>query len=110
MMFSYKKFAIVVLGCPKNEVDAEVLTGELIKNKLLITDNVEDADVVIIFTCAFIKEAAQESINTILEYAQNKNVIVSGCLTNRFDRKTLKKLLPEVTEFFDTYNLSLIHI
>ena len=104
MMFSYKKFAIVVLGCPKNEVDAEVLTGELIKNKFLITDNVEDADVVIIFTCAFIKEAAQESINTILEYAQNKNVIVSGCLTNRFDRKTLKKLLPEVTEFFDTYN------
>ena len=103
-MSSYKKIAILVLGCPKNEVDAEVLTGELIKNNFSVTNNIAEADIIIIFTCAFIKDAAQESIDTILEYAQKNKVIVIGCLTSRFGRETLQKLLPEVTEFFDTYN------
>jgi len=91
-------YFIDTLGCPKNIVDSE----NIIKNiGIPPTDNLKKADFVIINTCAFIDDAISESINTILEYAQeNKKLIVTGCLVNRFGREKLKSLLPEVDYFY----------
>ncbi len=105
-----EKIAIVVLGCPKNEVDAEVLAGEFAKEGFILENSVESADIAIIFTCAFIEDAVSEAIDTILAISKIKfRVIVAGCLVSRYGREKLKELLPEVEEFFDTYNyLSII--
>jgi ribosomal protein S12 methylthiotransferase len=101
------KIAVVKLGCPKNEVDAEVLCGELIKNGFCLTSVIDDADIAVIFTCSFIKDAVSEAIDTILEILQmQKRVIVTGCLVSRYGEKTLEKLLPEVERFFGTYNFT----
>ncbi len=100
-----EKIAIVVLGCPKNEVDAEVLTGELSAKGFLITSNIENADYIVIFTCSFIKDAVEEAVDTILELSLlNKKIIVTGCLVSRYGIDKLQKLLPEVVKFFGTYN------
>jgi ribosomal protein S12 methylthiotransferase len=100
-----EKIAIIVRGCPKNEVDAEVLAGELQDNDFNIVSEIDLADVIIIFTCAFIKNAVQESLETIFEVSlYNKRIIVTGCIVNRYGLNTLKELIPEVEIFFDTYN------
>ena len=96
-----KKVAMVSLGCSKNLVDAEEMLG-LIENKGFTTvEDEEDADVIIVNTCAFIDAAKQESIDCILEMAEykkkdkHKALIVTGCMAQRFKEEILSEL-PEV--------------
>lgn len=96
-----KKVAMVSLGCSKNLVDAEEMLG-LLKNKgFEIVENEEEADIIIINTCAFIDDAKRESIDCILEMAEykkadkNKTIAVTGCMAQRFKEEILKEL-PEV--------------
>ena len=67
-----KKVGMVSLGCPKNLVDSEVMLGILAHQGYELTPRPDDADVIIVNTCAFIEPAKQESINTILEMADYK--------------------------------------
>ena len=91
------KVGIISLGCAKNRVDSEMILG--IFNKKDITNNIDEADVIIVNTCGFIESAKKESIDTILEMADyNKILIVTGCLVERY-YEDLKKTLPEVSLF-----------
>lgn len=98
---------MVSLGCPKNLVDAEVMLGVLSKQEYEITTDEKDADVIIVNTCSFIKEAKQESIDAILDLAERKHdgrchtLIVSGCLPQRYQEE-LSLELPEVDIFIGT--------
>src|SRR5437762_4040321 len=99
------RVGLISLGCAKNLVDAEIMLGSLMKDGVEITNNAAEADVVIVNTCSFIDSAQEESVNTILESAELREVknreqglIVSGCLPQRF-REELPKLLPEVDAF-----------
>jgi ribosomal protein S12 methylthiotransferase len=98
---------MVSLGCPKNLVDAEVMLGVLSKQDYEITMDEKDADVIIVNTCSFIKEAKQESIDAILDLAERKQdgrchtLIVSGCLPQRYQEE-LAVELPEVDIFIGT--------
>ena len=102
-----QKVSMVSLGCPKNLVDAEVMLGVLSKQEYEITMDEKDADVIIVNTCSFIKEAKQESIDAILDLAERKHdghchtLIVSGCLPQRYQEE-LAKELPEVDIFIGT--------
>jgi len=102
-----QKVSMISLGCPKNLVDAEVMLGVLSKQEYEITTNEKDADVIIVNTCSFIKEAKQESIDAILDLAERKHdgrchtLIVSGCLPQRYQEE-LAKELPEVDIFIGT--------
>ena len=102
-----QKVSMVSLGCPKNLVDAEVMLGVLSRQEYEITTNEKDADVIIVNTCSFIKEAKQESIDAILDLAERKHdgrchtLIVSGCLPQRYQDE-LAKELPEVDIFIGT--------
>lgn len=95
------KVLIVSLGCSKNLVDSEIMTGELIKNGFEITGDAESADVIVVNTCAFIDEAKFEAIDTILEMntyrdrGQLKKLIVTGCMAERYKDEILREL-PEV--------------
>lgn len=93
------KVYLVSLGCPKNQVDAEVLLGMLLQEGFIYVNNPEEADVIIVNTCAFIKEAVEESIETILEMATFKSphglLVVSGCLPQRY-KGEIEKEMPEV--------------
>jgi ribosomal protein S12 methylthiotransferase len=93
-------YKIISLGCPKNLVDSEHIAARLEGEGHILSD---DADLVVINTCAFIADAAQESIETILEEAQaavgnGKKLMVTGCLVERYGEK-LQELLPEVELF-----------
>jgi ribosomal protein S12 methylthiotransferase len=96
-----KSVSLISLGCPKNQVDSEVILGLLAHHGLAPTASVEEADVVIVNTCAFIQEAVQESIEVILELAQAKKrgtintLVVTGCLPQRYGG-ALAKEIPEV--------------
>lgn len=102
-----QKVSMVSLGCPKNLVDAEVMLGVLSKEQYEITTDEKDADVIIVNTCSFIKEAKQESIDAILDLAERKHdgrchtLIVSGCLPQRYQEE-LALELPEVDIFIGT--------
>lgn len=102
-----QKVSMVSLGCPKNLVDAEVMLGVLSKNLYEITTDEKDADIIIVNTCSFIKEAKQESIDAILDLAERKHdgrchtLIVSGCLPQRYQEE-LAAELPEVDIFIGT--------
>lgn len=94
------KVGLISLGCCKNLVDSEIMLGILNKEGFEITFQAEEADVVIINTCAFIEGAQQEAIDTILEFAQYKKehlkkLIVAGCLSQRYKEEVLS-LMPEV--------------
>ncbi len=101
------KVSLVNLGCPKNQVDAEVMLGQLAAAGYQIEDAPEQADLVVVNTCSFIQEAKEESIKTILEAAELKRtgrcqaVVVSGCLAQRYGQE-LPVLLPEVDAFVGT--------
>ena len=99
------RVGLISLGCAKNLVDAEIMLGSLLKSGMEITNQAEQADVVIVNTCSFIDAAQKESVEAILETAQARaqthpaqGLIVSGCLPQRF-RGDLPKLLPEVDAF-----------
>jgi len=102
-----EKVSMVSLGCPKNLVDAEVMLGRLAKDRYEITTDEREADIIIVNTCSFIKEAKQESIDTILDLADRKQdgrcrlLIVTGCLPQRYQEE-LARELPEVDIFVGT--------
>ena len=97
---SSKKLHLVSLGCNKNLVDSEVMLGRLANYQL--TNEISDADVIIVNTCGFIEAAKAESINTILNMHENRKkdslLVVSGCLSERY-KEELTKELPEVDIF-----------
>ncbi|HEY5974028.1 MAG TPA: MiaB/RimO family radical SAM methylthiotransferase, partial [Geobacteraceae bacterium] len=98
---------MVSLGCPKNLVDAEVMLGYLAKEGFEVTTDEHQADIIIVNTCSFIKEAKQESIDTILDLADRKHdsrcrlLVVTGCMPQRYQEE-LAKELPEVDIFVGT--------
>ncbi len=102
-----KKVHIVTLGCPKNQVDSEVLAAQLKANGYTLSETPDGADIAVVNTCGFIDAAKQESIETILHVAQQKKsgtvgkVVVTGCLVERY-KKELKEGLTEVDAFFGT--------
>lgn len=102
---------IVTLGCSKNRIDSENLLTQLRASELDAQhESQEDADIVVVNTCGFIDKAKQESIDTILYYAQAKmagdieKLYVTGCLSERY-REDLQQELPEVDAFFGTMEL-----
>ncbi|MGB3076938.1 MAG: 30S ribosomal protein S12 methylthiotransferase RimO [Chitinophagales bacterium] len=108
---------VITLGCSKNMVDSEVMMGQLRANAFDVTHEKEnaDSDIVIINTCGFIDRAKEESVNTILEYANVKNeggiqkLYVTGCLSERY-KNELEVEIPEVDAYFGTMELpALLH-
>jgi len=101
-----KVFAIS-LGCPKNTIDTEEALGSLgsTNSGVKLTNNLQEADLLIVNTCGFIEEAVSESIDTILAVAKEKTdgqiLVVMGCLVQRYG-KELKRELPEVDIFLGT--------
>lgn len=99
--------SLVNLGCPKNQVDAEVMLGQLTAAGYQIAEAADQADLVVVNTCSFIQEAKEESIRTILEAGGLKRtgrcraLVVSGCLAQRYGQD-LPVLLPEVDAFVGT--------
>ena len=113
--FKKNKVNVVTLGCSKNIFDSEVIMGQLRANKFDVVHESTDDDsgIVIINTCGFIDNAKQESIDTILEFAQAKKegkidkLIVTGCLSERY-KPELSKEIPNVDDFFGTRDLPLL--
>src|SRR5881409_3071004 len=103
---SKPKVGMISLGCAKNLVDAEVMLGSVLQRGMEITSRAEDADVLVINTCAFIDSAKEESIEAILEAHQQRGLnkrpdqklIVSGCMSQRFAKELLQEM-PEVDAF-----------
>jgi ribosomal protein S12 methylthiotransferase len=101
------KVFLISLGCPKNRVDSEVILGLLANDGVVPTTSLDQADVVVINTCAFIQEAVQESIEAILEAAQAKEkrtamkLIVTGCLPQRYGEE-LAREIPQVDLWIGT--------
>ena len=93
-----KSFVVHTLGCPKNQVDSDKLTGLLVSDGLAPAADASQADLVVVNTCAFVEEARQESIDTILELAETKasgaSLVVTGCLAERYGDE-LARALPE---------------
>jgi ribosomal protein S12 methylthiotransferase len=106
---SQRSVYYVSLGCPKNFVDTEVMLGSLDRARYQAVADPAEADVLVVNTCAFIKEAKEESIETILELAEYKQpgkgrartLIVTGCLSQRYGSQ-LRAELPEVDLFLGT--------
>jgi ribosomal protein S12 methylthiotransferase len=101
-----KKIGVVSLGCPKNLVDSEIMLGLLKNNDYEITNNEDEADIIIVNTCGFIDSAKQESINTILDMADYKKgkcelLIVTGCLAERYKEKIINEI-PDVDAVIGT--------
>jgi ribosomal protein S12 methylthiotransferase len=101
------KVSLVSLGCPKNLVDSEVILGHLPLDRYEIILDDSQADIIIVNTCAFINDAKEESIDTILEVSDYKVqgncklLVVAGCLPQRY-QDVLKEQLPEVDLFLGT--------
>jgi ribosomal protein S12 methylthiotransferase len=109
------KVNIITLGCSKNMVDSEVLSGQLLANEInVVHENGKlDHNIVVVNTCGFIDKAKEESVNTILDQVALKKkgkldkVFVTGCLSHRY-REDLEKEIPEVDAWFGTMELPLI--
>jgi len=106
------KINVVTLGCSKNIFDSEIMMAQLKANKFNVEHEAkqDDSEIVIINTCGFIENAKQESIDTIIRYAEAKKkglvskVYVTGCLSERY-KDELEKEIPEVDAFFGTREL-----
>jgi ribosomal protein S12 methylthiotransferase len=106
------KVNVVTLGCSKNIFDSEVMMAQLKANKFTVEHEArqDDSEIVIINTCGFIENAKQESIDTIIRYAEAKSqglvnkVYVTGCLSERY-RDELEKEIPDVDGYFGTREL-----
>src|ERR1044072_6905312 len=102
------KVGMISLGCAKNLVDAEIMLGSVLERGMEITSRADEADVLVINTCAFIDSAKEESIEAILQADQlrknsenkqpNQKLIVSGCMSQRFGRE-LREEMPEADAF-----------
>ncbi|HEX6161060.1 MAG TPA: 30S ribosomal protein S12 methylthiotransferase RimO [Thermoanaerobaculia bacterium] len=100
-----RRVGMISLGCPKNTVDAEIMLGQLQADAghVEITNDLDQADVVIVNTCGFIDAAKQESIDTILEVAGRKGkgverLIVTGCMVQKY-RTEMQESIPEIDAF-----------
>lgn len=95
------RVGMISLGCPKNQVDGELMLEKLNKSGFEIAQSIEDSDVMIINTCGFIEDAKKEAIETILEVAEYKKaglisaIVVTGCLAERYQDEIIKEI-PEV--------------
>jgi ribosomal protein S12 methylthiotransferase len=109
------KVNIITLGCSKNMVDSEVLSGQLMANGIdVVHENAKpDHNIVVVNTCGFIDKAKEESVNTILDQLELKRrgkldkVYVTGCLSQRY-RDDLEKEIPDVDAWFGTMELPLM--
>lgn len=109
------KVNIITLGCSKNMVDSEVLSGQLKANDIDVVheNRKSDHNIVIVNTCGFIDKAKEESVNTILAQVERKRrglldkVYVTGCLSERY-KNNLEQEIPEVDAYFGTMELPLI--
>ena len=95
-----KTIGFISLGCAKNLTDTETMLGILSADGFTIVANEEDADILVVNTCAFIDSAKEESINAILDMAEYKKgkcelLIVTGCLAQRYENE-IKEQIPEV--------------
>ena len=101
------KLYLESLGCARNQVDSEIMIGRLKAAGWILTDNPAEAETIVVNTCSFIEDAAQESIDVILELAENKSegacgrLVVAGCLPERY-REEILSSLPEVDVFLGT--------
>ncbi|MGE5106979.1 MAG: 30S ribosomal protein S12 methylthiotransferase RimO [Sphingobacteriales bacterium] len=106
------KVNIITLGCSKNMVDSEVLSGQLLANDIDVVheSGKKDHNIVIVNTCGFIDKAKEESVNTILDQVELKRrgkldkVYVTGCLSERY-KNNLEEEIPEVDAYFGTMEL-----
>ena len=93
-----KKVGMISLGCPKNQVDAEIMLSKLQNNGFEIVSDPAEANVVIINTCGFIEDAKKESIENILDMISYKEdcpdlkVLVTGCLAQRYQAEIFKEI------------------
>jgi ribosomal protein S12 methylthiotransferase len=108
-----KRIHFVSLGCPKNKVDSEVMVGVALggnAGKWRLTEEAEEAEVIVVNTCGFIGEAKRESIETIFEMAELKRVgackklVVTGCLSQRYPEE-LSEQMPEVDHFLGSSDM-----
>ncbi|HND84054.1 MAG TPA: 30S ribosomal protein S12 methylthiotransferase RimO, partial [Chitinophagales bacterium] len=106
------KYNVITLGCSKNAVDSEVLVAQLKHNEFDVEHQSasKDANIIIVNTCGFIDRAKEESINTILSYAEQKDkgridkLYVTGCLSQRY-KDDLEQEIPQVDAYFGTLEL-----
>ena len=106
------KINVITMGCSKNLVDSEVMMGQLQANDYNVEheSEVDDSNIIIINTCGFIDNAKQESIDTILRYAEEKEegnidkLYVTGCLSERY-KENLEEEIPQVDAYFGTLEL-----
>jgi len=107
------KVHLTTLGCPKNQVDSELMLGMLARAGHEIAERADEAECLLVNTCAFIDRAREESVNTILDLARIKErgraraLIVTGCLTQRYGRQILDEI-PEVNAILGTSELTRI--
>ncbi len=96
-----QRYYIETLGCPKNQVDSEKIAGTLLAEGLVATDDPSKADVVVVNTCAFIEEARQESIDTLLalddQRKRSSRLVVTGCMAERYGHE-LAEAMPEADQ------------
>ena len=110
-MKNWEEVDFVTLGCSKNLVDSESLMGLFERNGFRCTHDAKHpkAEIVVINTCGFIEDAKQESIDTILAFAQKKDegrikrLYVMGCLSQRY-QKELEKEIPQVDKWYGKFN------
>jgi len=106
------KINVITLGCSKNVYDSEVLMGQLKANGKEVVHE-QEGNIIVINTCGFIDNAKEESVNTILEFADKKEqglvdkVFVTGCLSERY-RPDLEKEIPNIDQYFGTTELPLL--
>lgn len=92
-----RRFWVETLGCPKNQVDSDKITGLLVRDGLSAAEAPEEADLVVVNTCAFIEEARQESVDTVLALrsaAADAELVITGCMAERYGGE-LAEALPE---------------
>lgn len=96
-----ERYWLETLGCPKNQVDSDKLVGTLVAQGLAAAENPEEADLVVVNTCAFIEAARQESIDTVLALSESRRpgarLVVTGCMAERYGTE-LADSLPEVDQ------------
>ena len=104
---AHKSLYMVTLGCPKNRVDSEIMLGTLARSGYGLVQEPAEAEVIVVNTCAFIGPAKQESVDTILQLAEQKKfgrcatLVVTGCLSQRYAPE-LARQMPEVDHFLGT--------
>lgn len=101
------KVGLISLGCPKNLVDSEIMLGEFKENGFVPVDDLSQADAIVVNTCAFVGDAKEEAVVTILEAARQKEegrlkaLVVTGCLAERYREEIIREI-PEVDLVFGT--------